>query len=155
MLTPEELKRVRYFSGILALTGDDVRALTPEEAEELASLVDKILQQQESHSPERSIIPEPYQTMVRIELRKMPTWKLREAYGELKGGEPTGIELMEKNRAYAVSTVEEVLWERGKLERGAETWIALKLKMVLLPMSPEEGPPLPRGLEMRWPWKKD
>ncbi|GAG87742.1 unnamed protein product, partial [marine sediment metagenome] len=66
-----------------------------------------------------------------------------------------GIELMEKNRAYAVSAVEDVLWERGKLERGAETGIALKLKTVLLPMSPEEGPPLPRGLEMRWPWKKD
>ncbi|GAI61292.1 unnamed protein product [marine sediment metagenome] len=22
-------------------------------------------------------------------------------------------------------------------------------------VSPEEGPPLPRGLELRWPWKKD
>jgi len=148
MLTPEELKRVRYFSGILALTGDDVRALTPEESEELASLVDKWIQQQESRGPERSIVPEPYQTMVRIELRKMPTWKLREAYGELKGREPTGIELMEKNRAYAVSAAEEVLRERGKLpaEGGAEK---------LLPMSPEEGPPLPRIFTIKWPWKKD
>jgi len=22
-------------------------------------------------------------------------------------------------------------------------------------LAPEEGPPLPRGLELRWPWKKD
>lgn len=148
MLTPEELKRVRYFSGILAMTGDDVRTLTPEEAGELDSLVEKVLQQQESHSPERNIVSEPYQTMVRIELRKMPTWKLREAYGELKGGEPTGIELVEKDRAYAISAVEEVLGERGKLpaEGGAEK---------LLPMSPEEGPPLPRMFTIRWPWRKD
>ena len=97
-------------------------------------------------NPERSILPEPYQTMVRRELRKIPTWKLREAYGKLKGGEPTGMELVEKNRTYAISAIEEVLWERGKLERGAEKF---------LPMSPEEGPPLPRGLELRWPWKKD
>jgi len=25
----------------------------------------------------------------------------------------------------------------------------------LLPMSPEEGPPLPRGLRLKWPWVKD
>jgi hypothetical protein len=24
----------------------------------------------------------------------------------------------------------------------------------LLPMPPEQGPPLPRGLALRWPWKK-
>lgn len=24
----------------------------------------------------------------------------------------------------------------------------------LLPMSPDQGPPLPRGLGVRWPWKK-
>jgi hypothetical protein len=24
----------------------------------------------------------------------------------------------------------------------------------LLPMSPDEGPPLPRKLGVRWPWKK-
>ena len=24
----------------------------------------------------------------------------------------------------------------------------------LLPMTPEEGPPLPRGLRLKWPWKK-
>lgn len=24
----------------------------------------------------------------------------------------------------------------------------------LLPMTPEEGPPLPRVLQIRWPWKK-
>ena len=146
MLTPEELKRVRYYSRILAVTGDDVTVLTSEESQELASLVEKWMQQQESHSPERSILPEPYQRMVRKGLREMPTWKLREVYEKLKGGEPTGIELVEKNRAYAISAVGEVLWERGKLERGAER---------LLPMLPEEGPPLPRGLELRWPWKKD
>jgi len=148
MLTPDERKKFRYYSAIITQAGGDVTMLAPEESRELASLVEKGMQQQESHSPERSIVPEPYQTMVRIELRKMPTWKLREAYGELKGGEPTGIELVERNRAYAISAVEEVLWERGKLpaEGGAEK---------LLPMSPEEGPPLPRMFTIRWPWKKD
>ncbi len=146
MLTPEELKRIRYYSTIITSAGGDVTPLTPEESRELASLVEKWSRQE--HSPKISILPEPYQTEVRKELRKMPTWELREAYGKLKGGEPTGIELVEQNRAYAVSAVREVLWERGKLpaERGAEK---------LLPMSPEEGPPLPRGLELRWPWKKD
>ena len=151
MLNPEELKKVRYYSAIITEAGGDFTVLAPEESRELASLVEK-WSQQESHNPKRSIPPE---TMVRRELRKMPAWKLREAYEKLKGGEPTGIELMEKNRAYAVSAVEEVLWERGKLEKEEEIGIALKLKMVLLPMSPEEGPPLPRGLELRWPWVKD
>ncbi|MBA7711348.1 hypothetical protein ES703_120307 [subsurface metagenome] len=63
----------------------------------------------------RSAIPEPYQTMVRRELRKIPTWKLQEAYGKLEVGKPTGIELVERDRAYATSAIEEVLWERGKL----------------------------------------
>ncbi len=63
----------------------------------------------------RSTIPEPYQTMVRRELRKIPTWKIQEAYGKLKAGEATGIELVERNRAYALSAIEEILWERGKL----------------------------------------
>lgn len=148
MLTPEELKKIRYYSAIITQAGGDFTVLSPEESRELASLVDKWMQQEESHSPERSIVPEPYQTMMRKELRKMPTWKLREAYGELKGGEPTGIEIVEKDRAYATSAIGEVLWERGKLpaERGAEK---------LLPMSPEEGPPLPRMFTIRWPWKKD
>ncbi len=144
MLTPEELKRIRYYSAIIKEAGGDVTVLAPEESRELASLVEKWSQQE--HSPERSILPEPYQTEVRKELRKMPTWKLREAYGKLKGGEPTGIELVEKNRAYAISAVREILWERGKLERGAER---------LLPMPPEEGPPLPRVFTIKWPWVKD
>ena len=63
----------------------------------------------------RSTIPEPYQKMVRSELRKIPTWKLQEAYGKLKAGEPTGMELVERDRAYAISAIEEALWERGKL----------------------------------------
>ncbi len=45
----------------------------------------------------------------------MPTSKLEEAYGKLKAGEPTGIELVERDRAYAISAIEEVLWERGRL----------------------------------------
>ncbi|MBA7525670.1 hypothetical protein ES705_17823 [subsurface metagenome] len=142
MLTPEEQKKVRYYSAIVTEAGGDLTVLAPEESRELASLVEKWSQQE--HSP--SALPEPYQTMVRRELRKMPTWKLREAHEKLKGEEPTDIELLEQDRAYAISAVEEVLWERGKLERGAER---------LLPMLPEEGPPLPRGLELRWPWKKD
>ncbi|MBA7655264.1 hypothetical protein ES703_63167 [subsurface metagenome] len=66
----------------------------------------------------RSAIPEPYQTMVRRELRKIPTWKLQEAYGKLKGGVSTGVELMERDRAYAISSIEEILWERGRLPAG-------------------------------------
>ena len=144
MLTPEELKKIRYYSTIITSASGDVTPLTPEESRELASLVEKWMQQ--SHSPERSILPEPHQTMVRRELRKMPTWKLREAYEKLKGGEPTDIEIVEKNRAHAISAIEEVLWERGKLERGAEK---------LLPMPPEDGPPLPRMFTIKWPWVKD
>ena len=52
--------------------------------------------------------------MVRRELRKIPAWKLQEAYGKLKAGEPTGMELVERNRTYAISAIEEALWERGK-----------------------------------------
>jgi len=63
----------------------------------------------------KSVIPEPYQTIARRELRKLPTWKLQEAYGKLRAGESTGIELVEQNRAYAISAIEEILWERGKL----------------------------------------
>ncbi|GAI99964.1 unnamed protein product [marine sediment metagenome] len=63
----------------------------------------------------RSILPEPYQAAVRRELRKIPTWKLQEAYGKLRAGVPTGIELVEQNRAYALSAIEEASWERGKL----------------------------------------
>ncbi len=63
----------------------------------------------------RSLIPEPYQTEIRRELRKIPTWKLQEVYGKLTAGEPTGIDLVERNRAYAISAIEEALWERGRL----------------------------------------
>lgn len=147
MLTPEELKKVQYYWAILVAAGNDVTVLSPEESRELESLLDKFLRQE--HSPEhpQSILPEPYQTMVRRELRKIPTSELREAYEKLKGGEPTGIELVEKDRGYAISAIEEVLWERGKLPAGGVE--------KLLPMPPEEGPPLPRALTVRWPWVKD
>jgi len=35
--------------------------------------------------------------------------------------------------------------EKGGLEQKASA---------LLPMSPKEGPPLPRMFSLRWPWKK-
>ena len=66
----------------------------------------------------RSTIPEPYQREIRERLRKIPTWELQKAYGKLKAGEATGIELVEQNRAYAISAIEEALWERGKLPTG-------------------------------------
>lgn len=79
----------------------------------------------------RSILPEPYQTAVRRELREIPTWKLREAYGKLTAGVPTGIELVERNRAYALSAIEEVLWERGKLPtKGSSSEVALIMPIV-------------------------
>jgi len=145
MLSPQELKKIQHYSAIIAAAGGDVTVLTAEESRELAALVDKAIGQQESHSPKRSALPEPYQKIARIELRKMPSWKLKEVYENLKAGEITGIEPVEQNRAYAISAIEEILWERGKLGEGEK----------FLPMSPEEGPPLPRGLELRWPWKKD
>jgi len=127
-----------------------------------------------------STLPEPYQTEVRKELRKIPTWKLREAYDKLKAGEATGIELVEQNRAQAISAMGEILWERGKLETGdmakdlpsrkqiedkRAMQEASRIKMPrlrdieeksggMLPMSPEEGPPLPRRFGVKWPWKK-
>jgi len=70
---------------------------------------------QETRYIPRSTIPEPYATIIRRELRKQPTSKLREVYEALKRGRPTGVELVEQNRAYALSAVEEVLWERGQL----------------------------------------
>ncbi|GAI64988.1 unnamed protein product [marine sediment metagenome] len=74
----------------------------------------------------RSILPEPYQTAARRELRKIPTWKLQEACGKLRAGVPTGIELVERNRAYALSAIEELLWERGKLPtKGSSSEVAL------------------------------
>jgi len=62
---------------------------------------------------------------VRRELRKLPTWKLKEAYDKLKAGEVTGIELVEQNRAYAISAIGEILWERGALR---ESWIEARAK---------------------------
>lgn len=70
----------------------------------------------------RSAIPEPYQTMARRELRKIPTWKLKEAYEALGGGKATGIEVVEANRAYALSAITELLYERGAL-RGEDMGI--------------------------------
>lgn len=74
----------------------------------------------------------------------MPTWKLEEAYGNLKSGEATGVEIVEENRAYAINAAREILYERGKLPH--ETGV--------FPMPPNEGPPFPRRFGIRWPWGK-
>lgn len=62
-------------------------------------------------------VPEPYSYRVRAELRKIPTWRLKEAYDALGAGQATGIEVVEANRAYALSAIREILWERGALSR--------------------------------------
>ncbi|MBA7646566.1 hypothetical protein ES703_54331 [subsurface metagenome] len=41
MLTPEEQKKARYYSAIIAEAGGDFTVLAPEESRELASLVGK------------------------------------------------------------------------------------------------------------------
>lgn len=63
----------------------------------------------------RMAIPEPYSYRVRAKLRKIPTWRLEEAYEALGASQATGIEIVEANRAYALSAIREILWERGKL----------------------------------------
>jgi len=60
-------------------------------------------------------IPEPYSYRVRAKLRKIPTRRLEEAYEALGASQATGIEIVEANRAYALSAIREILWERGKL----------------------------------------
>jgi len=151
MLTAEELKRVGKYWVIISAAKGDVTVLTPEETSDLDSLLRKWLEREHNPGIPQSILPEPYQTVVRIELRKMPTWKLEEAYEKLRAGEPTGMELVEKNRAYAISAIREVLWERGKLSAESPVGQAERL----LPMPPEEGPPLPRMLTIKWPWREN
>ena len=59
------------------------------------------------------------------------------------------------------------LWERKELEDkrameeatklGKPTLVKLEAQKTLenlMPMPPTEGPPLPRSLKIRWPWKK-
>ena len=87
MLTPEEQKRVLHYSTKIIQAGGDLSMLSSEESRELASLVDKWIQQVESHSG-----------------------------------------------------------DQGKSDGGAEK---------LLPMPPDEGPPLPKMFTIRWPWRKD
>jgi len=61
----------------------------------------------------RMTVPEPYARRVRADLRKIPTWRLQEAYAALEVNQATGIEVVEENRAHALSAIREVLWERG------------------------------------------
>ena len=49
--------------------------------------------------------------------------------------------------------------ERRKIVQGVQKRIRGELmppmfKESVMPMSPEEGPPLPRRWEIRWPWKR-
>lgn len=60
-------------------------------------------------------IAEPLAREFRRELRKLPAWKLQEAYIALKIGELTGIDILDRHRAEALNAVKEALWERGKL----------------------------------------
>jgi len=57
-------------------------------------------------------VPEPFAYRVRAGLRRIPTWKLKEAYQALGAGQVIG--LVEANRAYALSSIREILWERGR-----------------------------------------
>jgi len=125
MLTAEELARLRKYYDLIAGSGGRIDILTREEQRDMHSLLGKWLEQTEESPQSQSVIPEPYATIVRRELRKIPTWKLKEAYEKLKAGEVTGIELVEQNRAYAISAIEEILWERGKLEG---SWLETRRK---------------------------
>lgn len=87
MLTPEEQKKVLHYSAIITQAGGDLSGLSSEESRDLASIVDKWIQQKESHGR-----------------------------------------------------------DQGKSDGGAAE---------LLPMPPDEGPPLPKMFTIRWPWRKD
>lgn len=66
--------------------------------------------------PQAFHISEPLASELRRELRKLPAWKLEEAYNMLKTDEPTtGIDILDRHRAEALNAVKEALWERGKL----------------------------------------
>ena len=81
----------------------------------------------------RMTVPEPYAYRVRAELRKIPTWKLKEAYQALGAGRATGVEVVEANRAHALSAIREILWERGALSgQGAEDVIGDRVITTLL-----------------------
>ncbi len=61
----------------------------------------------------KSTIPEPYQNKIRAELRKIPTWKLQQAYEALGVEKPIGIEILEQGRTHVLNAIAEVLYERG------------------------------------------
>lgn len=85
---------------------------------------------------------------LRAELRQKSTIELH--------GLVTARETPEATRNMA----QEVLWERGKLNETLPTTLpslALENNETLkkmLPMAPQEGPPLPRAWGIRWFWKK-
>lgn len=123
MLTPEEQERVGYLWAILKAAKADVTVLTPEEREELRSLLDKFLRQQESHNPEQSKPEKEYIVYF---------------YDGRVSRMPGPLKELQKLPVKKIVPVEEAP------ESGAERF---------LPMSPDEGPPLPRIFGIRWPRK--
>jgi len=78
----------------------------------------------------RMTVPEPYARDVRSALRRIPTWKLHETYLALEGGQATGIEVVEGNRAQALSAIREILWERGSDPLGERVTSTLLTKTI-------------------------
>jgi len=64
--------------------------------------------------PRRKIMNIEREKAARAEIRKIPTWRLQQAYKALLKGEPTSIEIVEQDRSFALNIIGEVLWERGK-----------------------------------------
>lgn len=54
---------------------------------------------------------------IRQFLRKVPTWKLEEALDAATKGLKTGFEILDRNRVTVISSLEEMLSERGQLWR--------------------------------------
>lgn len=54
---------------------------------------------------------------IRQVLRKIPTWRLKEALEAAQKGAETGLAIMDKTRVTVISALEEMLSERGELWR--------------------------------------
>ena len=84
---------------------------------------------------------------------KLPTPQLKDAYKRWRGLEPTGVEEVDQAREYYIGLLRKELQQRGALH-----YIPPSdnpgMGEDYLPMSPSQGPPLPRRLNVEWPWRR-
>ena len=78
-------------------------------------------------------LPVGQQRNIRKDLRTLSTRQLEGVLRALKGGAASGMEIVEQDRSLAMSAIEEILWERGKLpERSPEQNIGTQLLKTLV-----------------------